>query len=559
MKKLISALTWTQRILIVAGALSVGLAVYGIARVRHESLFRPLYTSLSAEDAGAVVQKLKESGVEYRLSNDGATISVPVETQAELRLAMASAGLPKSGRIGFELFDRTNFGTTEFVEHINYRRALEGELERSVMSLAEVEQARVHITFPKDSVFLEGQQPAKASVLLRLRPGARLSPQNTQAISHLVASAVEGLAPTAVSVLDMNGNLLARGRRPGSEAGSEPSADTLDYRQQIEKELVAKVTSTLEPLIGPDKLRVGAFVECDMTSGEQTEETFDPSRSVMLTSNTSEDITGPAAATAGIPGTASNLPRPPQPRPAATSGGITRRSENVTYQTSRTVRQTHIPQGTIKRMSLAVLVDHNVIWEGEGANRVRKVVAPAPETLKTIRDLVAAAAGLKPDRGDQLIVESLPFDETVNAPPVAAPVLPVASTPQSTNRIIDYVRERPLLVLIGIGITVLAVLLRAVVLLLKWRRRRRLARVSVTSAPALEGAPAEAPGEIQAAEAAARPELIAPGQGTADLVSVRAKKADVLVVQIKDILTRQPQVPAAVVRSWLKQEGMQSS
>ena len=140
---------------------------------------------------------------------------VPSAKLAELRLGMAAAGLPKTGRIGFELFDKMNLGATEFTEHINYRRALEGELERSVMSLAEVEQARVHLTFPKDSVFLEAQQPAKASVLVKTRPGARLAPQNVVAIYHLVASAVEGLAPDAVSVLDMNGNLLSRPRAPG--------------------------------------------------------------------------------------------------------------------------------------------------------------------------------------------------------------------------------------------------------------------------------------------------------------------------------------------------------
>ena len=132
---------------------------------------------------------------------------------------MAAAGLPKSGRIGFELFDKANLGATEFTEHVNYRRALEGELERSVMSLAEVEQARVHLTFPKESVFLDEQQPAKASVLVRLRPGARLAPQNVLAIDHLVASAVEGLSPDAVSVLDMNGNLLGRPEAAGSRTG----------------------------------------------------------------------------------------------------------------------------------------------------------------------------------------------------------------------------------------------------------------------------------------------------------------------------------------------------
>ena len=180
------------------------------------------------------MQKLKETGVEYRLPEGGGSVLVPSARLAELRLTMAAIGLPKTGRIGFELFDKVNLGATEFTEHVNYRRALEGELERTVMALAEVEQARVHLTFPKDSVFLESQQPAKASVLVRMKPGARLAPQNVVAINHLVASAVEGLSPDAVSVLDMNGNLLSRPKPTAPLDGSEPSAAALDYRHQIE-------------------------------------------------------------------------------------------------------------------------------------------------------------------------------------------------------------------------------------------------------------------------------------------------------------------------------------
>ena len=159
----------------------------------------------------------------FRLSESGSTVLVPSAKLAEMRLEMAAAGLPKSGRIGFELFDKTNFGATEFVEHINYRRALEGELERTVMSLAEVEQARVHVTFPKESVYLESRQPAKASVVVHLKPGATLLPQNVIAIEHLVASAVEGLTPEAVSVLDVRGNLLSRVRAAAAADGAASS------------------------------------------------------------------------------------------------------------------------------------------------------------------------------------------------------------------------------------------------------------------------------------------------------------------------------------------------
>src|SRR5579884_2264277 len=218
-KKLYASLTIAQRISIAGFALLFALGVAWFTHWEREAGFRPLFTGLSSEDAAGIVQKLKESATDYRIGSGGTAVLVPEAKVAELRLEMAGAGLPKTGRIGFEIFDKTNFGITDFAEHVNYRRAVEGELERSIMSIAEVEQARVHVTFPKDSVFLDAREPAKASVLLRLRPGALLSAQNVAAVTHLVSSAVEGLAPTAVSVVDMQGNLLNRARAsaPGSD------------------------------------------------------------------------------------------------------------------------------------------------------------------------------------------------------------------------------------------------------------------------------------------------------------------------------------------------------
>src|SRR5579871_6438212 len=207
MKRLLDTLTWKQRISILIAAGAVVACLVTFSRWNTERDFRPLYSALSAEDAAAVLAKVRESGSEFRLSDNGTVVLVPSAKVAELRLQLAAAGVPKSGRIGFELFDKTNFGASDFAEQVNYHRALEGELERSVMSLAEVEQARVHITFPKESIFLESHQPAKASVLVKLRAGMQLSAQNVAALCQLTASAVEGLTPEAVSVVDMRGNL----------------------------------------------------------------------------------------------------------------------------------------------------------------------------------------------------------------------------------------------------------------------------------------------------------------------------------------------------------------
>src|SRR5579863_4642811 len=262
-KNLINGLTLMQRATVLVAVLIAGAGIYAIVHYRHEGDFRPLYSAMAPEDAAQVVQKLKESGVDYRLAENGGTVLVPSARLADSRLTLASAGLPKSGRIGFELFDKTNFGATELVEHINYQRALEGELERSIMSMAEVVQGRVHLTFPKDSVFLDQQQPAKASVMIKLRPGARISAQNVAAITNLIASAVEGLSPGAVAVLDMDGNLLSRPRAT-AVGDSQVTGEALEIRQQMERDLVAKISSTIEPLLGAGQFRAGASVDFDL-------------------------------------------------------------------------------------------------------------------------------------------------------------------------------------------------------------------------------------------------------------------------------------------------------
>src|SRR5260370_24900918 len=357
----------------------------------HERDFKPLYSGLAQEDAAAVLVKVRESGTEFRLADGGSAVLVPASKVAELRLQLAAAGVPRSGRIGYELFDKSSFGASDFAEQINYHRALEGELERSVMALAEVEQARVHITFPKDSVFLESRQPAKASVLVKLRPGSSLSPQNVAAICQLTASAIEGLQAEAVSVVDMRGNLLSRPRKPAAPGDGEPSEAALDYRRQIERDLLAKINATLEPLLGADRFRAGVSVECDFSSAEQNAETFDPAKSVMMTSQRTEDVSGVNQAS-GVPGTASALPRPAT-RPGSSSRGVTRRTENVAYQSSRMVRHVKLPQGSVKHMSVSVLVDHAVRWEGARPEAKRIVEPPTPEKIKAIRDLAAGIAG----------------------------------------------------------------------------------------------------------------------------------------------------------------------
>jgi flagellar M-ring protein FliF len=561
LKNLFGSLNVRQRIYILAAIVLVAGSLVAFTNWRRERDFRMLYSGLAPEDASAVVQKLREAGADYRLSESGTTILVPSARVAELRLQMAGAGLPKSGRVGFELFDKANFGVTDFAEHVNYRRAIEGELERSVMALSEVEAARVHVTFPKDSVFVESRQPAKASILVKLRPGMRLAPAQVMALTHLVASAVEGLAPESVSVLDMSGNLLSRPRASSALDGEQPSEAVLQYRQQIEKDLVAKINSTLDPLLGADKFRAGASVECDFAGGEQSEETFDPAHSVMLSSQKTEDISGVNQAS-GVPGTASSLPRPTS-RPGYSGSGLTRRTENIAYQTSRVVRRVRLPQGTVKRMSIAVLLDHTVRWEGSGAKARRIIEPPSPDKIKVIHDLVAAATGLNTERGDQLIVESLPFEATLTAErPSLAPPPAAAPAPANLPRWLEDLLKQKNPILLGVagGVVLLLVVIVAFLFFVVRRKRRaiRMARGiggghtagAIEGPDTLEGAEQSLESRLAEQEALKR-KMEAEAINALKLPAVTTKKAEVLTKHLVETAKKDPVSSAQILRSWL--------
>jgi flagellar M-ring protein FliF len=550
-KRLLDSLTWKQILSLVLAAAAVigGLAVF--SRWNRERDFRPLYSSMAPEDAAAVLAKVRESGSEFRLSENGSLVLVPSGRVAELRLQLAAAGLPKSGRIGFELFDKTTIGMSDFTEQVNYHRALEGELERSVMSLAEVEQARVHITFPKDSLFLDSRRPAKASVLVKLREGSQLSPQNVAAICQLAASAVDGLLPEAVTVVDMRGNLLNKARKASSPDDPEPSDASLEYRQKLEHDLLVKINATLEPLLGSDKFRATASVECDFSSAEQSEDTYDPSKSVMVNSQKTEDMSGGGTMPAGVPGTASTLPLPAARPLPATRGTVSRRTENISYQSSHTVRHVREPQGTIKRMSVSLLVDSNVRYEGTGAKAKRIVEAPSAQKLKAIHDLVAGVIGLSTERGDQLVVETLPFESTLNPeqlpPPKPAPPPPLTWQEQ-------FLKNRIFVIGVGVGAALLLALLFLIV---------RLARKSPSPPATLPGElpPGTTPDELQVqmekriADQAALRER----QETEVLNSLTlppaTKKTAVLTKHISEQAKKDSAAMAHVLRAWMNESG----
>ena len=545
LKKLLASLTTMQRVTIVVCALAMAAGVMWFSRWQQDAGMRPLYTALSPEDASAMVAKLRESGVVYKVGENGTSLLVPEARVAELRLEMAGLGLPKTGRIGFEIFDKTNFGITDFAEHVNYRRAVEGELERSVMALAAVQQARVHVSLPKESVFTDSREAAKASVLVGLRPGARLSAQNVIAITNLVSSAVEGLAPESVSLVDMSGNLLSRPRRDGLPDGAQISEAALEYRQAIEHDLALKINNTLDPLLGADKFRTGVSAEVDMTSGEQSEETFDPTKSVMVTSQKTEDSSGTtrAAAAPTPPGTSANLPQAAAAHPTGSGSTSTKRSESIAYQSSRVTKHVKLPQGAIKRLSIAVLVDQGAKWEGQGKQMHRVVTPPDTEKIKAIQTLVSTLVGLNPERGDQLTVEALPFDSTLNME------LPPAQTPEPAKRdnltAIETLKQKPIILWGSAGGAVLVIAL-VIFRVSRGKKKERIQDMPevlppATSMASLTAAPGSQPGAIAANEGARLPALM-------------PSRTEVLLNQLQESGRNNPEAWAGVLRGWLSEE-----
>jgi len=394
---------------------------------------------------------------------------------------------------------------------------------------------------------------------VKLKPGASLFSQNVTAIQQLVGSAVEGLNPEDVSVVDTHGNLLSR-RKLSSE--DDPSDALFERRQRIEHDLIDKINATLDPLLGHDKFRAGVTVDCDLTSSEESEDTYDPAKSVMTQSQKTEEVVTSGGG-AGIPGTATNLPRP-----AARVGGPTnttqRRTENISYESSHLVRKTRIPEGAIKRLSISVLVSQKMQWQGKGKDRKLVPVPESQERLTAVHDLVAAVAGFQQQRGDQITVEALPFEATLEQEIPDAVPGPVGPSKPKTWK--DYLKE-PMFMAAGAGaLLVLLVGAGAVLFLLKRRKKSTASAEQTTKADlakTIEEAKAKA--ALEAANAAeqmeaALAERIAEQQ-KADMAALAAlkmptvttQKGELLAKELRENTKKDPGVSAHVLQTWLRE------
>jgi flagellar M-ring protein FliF len=367
--------------------------------------YKPLMMDLEAQDAQAITAQLAAKKIAYQLTPDGRGINVPADQLDAARMEVASEGSPHTGRMGFELFDKSSWGQTEFDEKVNYQRALEGELERTIQTLNGVKSARVHLVMPTASVFLDRERAAKASVALRMKRGS-LSSDQISAISRLVSGAVDNLSPRDVTIIDADSN-----ESLGSHSG------TLEGRE-LETELAKRLLATLGPAVGVENLRTSVNVEYDLTSTEQSQDKYDPSVSAVLNSQKTSEQVG-SGVNGGVAGTSANLPNaasaPPQGAGVPDDGSQISSSENASFGVNKTVLHTVSPAGRIRRITAAILVndlqDHKQI-KGKWVTVSHK---RTPAELQQIEDLARGVLGADKDRGDVVTVQNMAFDEGVSA------------------------------------------------------------------------------------------------------------------------------------------------
>jgi len=388
----------------------------------QEPKYRVLFSNFSDKDGGAIVAALEQMNIPYKIMDSGAAIMVPGEQVHQVRLKLASMGLPKGGNVGFELMEKQGFGVSQFVEQVNYQRALVGELERSIQAISVVENARVHLAIPKSTVFVRDQQKPSASVLVKLQAGRTLEPQQVSAILHLMASSVAGLTTANVSIVDQSGNLL-------SDTTKKPNSNQLDasqikYIEEMQKSIALRVESIITPLVGVKNVHAQASVEIDFASQEQAEEIYKPNKNPDVAVVRSQQINESAAAAganaSGIPGAITNQPgqnatAPINTDPNATVGGVapnaagaspSSKNTTVNYEVDKTVRYTQKSTGGIKRISVAVVVN-----EKQELDKTNKIVfRPLNEDeKKQINELAKQAMGFNEARGDSLSVVNTPF------------------------------------------------------------------------------------------------------------------------------------------------------
>lgn len=410
-----------RNILLGAGVAAVVAIMAAVWMWSQQPDYRVLFSNFSDRDGGSIVAALQQMNVPYKFAEGGGAILVPANQVHDVRLRLASQGLPKGGSVGFELMENQKLGVSQFLEQVNFQRALEGELARSIQAVGSVQSARVHLALPKASVFVREQQKPTASVLLNLHPGRTLDQQQTSAIVHLVASSVPDLPAKNVTVVDQSGNLLSDMGKTANASGLDPAQ--LKYVQELQQSIAKRVESIITPIVGQNNVRAEATADVDFSHSEQAAEIFKPNQtpnaSTIRSQQSSETQNGTSTTASGIPGALSNQPPAPATAPitapapaaagtpaAANPNASSHKDMTVNYEVDKTIRYVQQPMGGLKRLSVAVVVNFKREVDAKGKVTM-KALTEAEKTQ--ITDLVKEAMGFNKDRGDTLNVVNSPF------------------------------------------------------------------------------------------------------------------------------------------------------
>ncbi|HZX30405.1 MAG TPA: flagellar basal-body MS-ring/collar protein FliF [Rhodocyclaceae bacterium] len=425
-------------VLAVAVAAIIALVVGTVLWSRQPD-YKVLFSNIGEKDGGAIIAILEQQNIPHKMSDSGA-ILVPAEKVHEIRLKLASQGLPRGGSVGFELMENQKFGISQFAEQVNYQRGLEGELARTIQSIGAVQMARVHLAIPKPSVFVREEQKPTASVMLNLYPGRTLDAAQVAGITHLVASSVPQLPISNVTVIDQSGALISQLKSKLTEAGLDPAQ--IKYVREVEDSIIKRIEEILKPVLGPENFKVQVAADVDFDHTEQTAESYKPNNNPTSTSIRSQQNSESAnvnQASGGVPGALTNQPPVPATAPLTTPnvGGVpgqqnarpgepgkveaagitaplqaagqpisTTKNATINYEIDKTVRYTKQALGNIRRLSAAVVVNHRKEVGKDG----KAVAKPLPEAeMKQINDLVREAMGYSKERGDTLSIANSPF------------------------------------------------------------------------------------------------------------------------------------------------------
>jgi len=393
-----------QKLTIIAAMAAFLITLLFLTNWVRQPEYGILYSNLTFEDAGSVINKLKEKKIPYRLEQEGKKILIPSSQIYETRIDLAMEGIPKGGEVGFEIFDKNNLGMTNFMERVNYQRALQGELSRTIQGLDEILQARVHLTIPEPTPFIEEEKLPTAAVVLKLRPGAHLKKNQIYGIAHLVASSVEGLDPENVSIIDERGNMLFGGEKEGSYL----STSQLELKKSIEQYLTDKISSLLTPVLGPNKVVARVNAELNFDHIQRTEEKYNPKGKVIQSEIRDEELKrGITSIIGGVPGVKSNIGETTSSSSNTTPQEERREKSSVQYALDKTIEHIVREAGNIEKLSIAVMIDGTYKITEDGK---KEYISRSDEEMNKFTSIIKTATGYDESRGDTITVTNVAFD-----------------------------------------------------------------------------------------------------------------------------------------------------